>query len=111
MLKVCAEELSPWMYFSDSWNMFDFSVVVVSFVPAGANSSTFTVFRLLRLLRVLKLAKVVPDLQVIVVSVLRCATSIVYILLVLLIFYYFFALIGVTLFATNDPWHFEVRTW
>lgn len=106
VLKIGAEEMTPWVYLYDPWNTFDFIVVCVSFVPTGAKSSMVTVFRMLRLLRVLKLAKEIPDLQVIVVSVFRCSTSIGYILLLLLIFYYFFAVTGVTLFSYNDPWHF-----
>lgn len=106
LLKIVAEEAKPWKYFYDGWNVFDILIVCASFFPSSGGSSTVTVFRLLRLLRVLKLMRAVPELQVLVTSVLRCSTSIAYILFILAIFYYFFAIIGLTFFAENDPWHF-----
>ncbi len=46
----------------DFWNIFDFAVVVVCYLPLGANM--VAVIRLFRLLRVLKLVKALPELQV-----------------------------------------------
>ena len=46
----------------DFWNVFDFVVVVVCYLPLGANM--VAVIRLFRLLRVLKLVKALPELQV-----------------------------------------------
>ena len=46
----------------DFWNIFDFVVVVVCYLPLGA--SMVAVIRLFRLLRVLKLVKALPELQV-----------------------------------------------
>jgi len=45
----------------DFWNMFDFVVVFVCYLPLGA--STVTIIRLFRLLRVLKLIRALPELQ------------------------------------------------
>jgi voltage-gated sodium channel len=104
VLKVIAEGLHPLHYFSDSWNVFDFIIVVGSYIP-GAGSSV-TMLRLLRLLRVLKLVKRLPQLAVIINALLNGMVSIAYVGLVLVLFFYVFSIIGMLLFAENDPWHF-----
>ena len=57
--KLIAEGLHPLHYFNDSWNVFDFIIVVGSYIPEPAK---VTMLRLLRLLRVLKLVKRLPQL-------------------------------------------------
>ena len=47
VLKIVAEDLRPWQYFRDKWNLFDFIVTVLLFLPTGNKSAIFT-FRLLR---------------------------------------------------------------
>lgn len=104
-VKIISEELKPWRYFYDNWNIFDFVVVMVSFVPTGSGS-TVTILRLLRLLRVLKLMRALPQLQVIVSALLSGMSSIGFISIILFLFFYFCGIIGLTFFGNNDPWHF-----
>jgi len=54
VIKVIAEGNMPWLFFSDSWNCFDFAIVAVGLMPIGGGSAV-TALRLIRLLRVLKL--------------------------------------------------------
>ena len=104
VLKIIAEGLHPLNYFNDSWNVFDFVIVVGSYIP-GAGSSV-TMLRLLRLLRVLKLVKRLPQLAIIINALLNGMVSIAYVGLVLLLFLYVFSIMGMLLFSENDPWHF-----
>lgn len=105
VLKIIGEEFRPWRYFNDSWNRFDFIVVVGSFLPTGS-SSLITILRLLRLLRVLKLLKALPQLQVIVQALMKGLSAIIFISVILFMFYYFFGIIAITFFGENDVWHF-----
>eukprot|EP00606_Chrysophyceae_sp_TOSAG23-5_P001493 GSChrysophyteH2.ASY1.ANO1.1573.1 assembled CDS len=104
VMKIFAEGFHPWKYFYDNWNVFDFFIVAGSYVP-GAGSSV-TMLRLLRLLRVLKLVKRLPQLAVIINALLNGMVSIAYVGLVLILFFYVFAIIGMLIFQSNDPWHF-----
>lgn len=104
VLKLIAEGLHPLHYFNDSWNVFDFIIVVGSYIPGAGNS--VTMLRLLRLLRVLKLVKRLPQLAVIINALLNGMVSIAYVGLVLLLFFYLFSIIGMLIFSENDPWHF-----
>ena len=104
VLKIIAEELQPWTYFESNWNVFDFVVVVGSYVSGGG--SLIVMLRLLRLLRVLKLMRMLPQLQVIVTALMSGFSSITFISIILLLFFYFFGIIAMILFSTNDPLHF-----
>merc|ERR1711939_1109060 len=90
-LKIIAEELSPWVYFENRWNVFDFFVVVGSYINGGG--SLIIMLRLLRLLRVLKLMRALPQLQVIVSALMTGLSSIAFIAIILFLFFYFFGII------------------
>ena len=104
LLKIVAEELTPWTYFLDPWNVFDMAVAAGSFVSNGGN--LVLLMRLLRIIRVIRLMRTLPQLQVIVSALVNGASSIGYATILLALFFYFFGVIGVTLFAENDPWRF-----
>src|SRR5690606_36554985 len=64
VVKMGAEGSPPLDYFRDPWNVFDFTIVAVCFLPFGGNSAA--VLRLARLLRVLRLVTALPRLHVLV---------------------------------------------
>ena len=103
-MKLIAEEFQPWTYFESNWNVFDFIVVVGSYVSGGG--SLIVMLRLLRLLRVLKLMRMLPQLQVIVTALMSGFSSITFISIILFLFFYFFGIIAMILFSKNDPLHF-----
>lgn len=55
VVKMGAEGHRPWRYFLDPWNVFDFVIVAVCFLPVDAQY--LAVLRLARLMRVLKLVR------------------------------------------------------
>jgi Ca2+-binding EF-hand superfamily protein len=105
LVKIAAELLEPLAYFYDSWNCFDFVIVVTSVVPVDVGGAA-VIMRLLRLLRVLKLLRAFPKLQMIVVTVINSFSSIFYIGILLFGSFYIFAVASCIFFAKNDPWHF-----
>lgn len=101
---IVAEEFTPWKYFDNNWNKFDFVVVVGSYFNVGG--SMIILLRLLRLLRVLKLMKALPRLQVIVTALMNGGSSFLFIFILLFLFYYFAGIIAMILFRKNDPHNF-----
>ena len=89
-----------------AWNAFDLAVVVAAFVPSRIDSIAIAL-RLLRLLRILKLIRAVPQLQVIVTSLLRGTASIFYVALLMALVFYVYGIAGVHLYRENDPFHFN----
>ncbi len=104
VIKMGAEGRRPWRYFYDPWNVFDFVIVAVCFMPFGG--SMVAVLRLARLLRVLKLVRALPELQVIVTALLKSIPSMFYISILLFMLFYLYAILAVFTFGPNDPVHF-----
>ena len=92
-------------FFKDGWNTFDFIIVGACFLPFTGQS--VIVLRLLRVLRVVRLVGTVPELKLIVNTLLKCIPSICYIGALLSILFYIYACLGTFLFRVNDPIHFE----
>ena len=92
-------------YFRDPWNDFDFLIIVASLVPAvGALA---TVARMARLLRVLRLVSVVPELRLLVATLLRSLPGMVHILILMSALMYVYGVIGYQLFHDHDPTHWH----
>ncbi|MFT5679780.1 MAG: voltage-gated sodium channel [Myxococcota bacterium] len=104
LIKVGAEGRKPWRYFLDPWNVFDFIIVAVCFMPV--NAQYVAVLRLARLLRVLKLVRALPKLQVLVSALLKSIPSMGYVALLLGMLFYVYSVAAVFLFGGNDPVHF-----
>ncbi len=92
-------------YFQDPWNVFDFSIVVVCFLPVGASYAA--VLRLARIMRALRLITALPKLQLIVGALIRSIPSMGYVGVLLALNFYVYAVMGVFMFAENDPVHFK----
>lgn len=104
LLKIIAHGNKPWEFFRNSWNVFDFVIVLVCFLPL--NSHFVAVLRLARILRVLRLVTVLPRLQVLVGALLRSIPSMGYVGMLLFLHFYIYAVIGTFVFGPNDPGHF-----
>lgn len=100
-LRITSYWPRPLAFFRDGWNVFDFSVVALSLLPAAGSFAT--VARLARLLRVVRLVSVVPELRLIVGTMLRSFSSMIAIVLLLLLVVYVYAVLGYHLFGQADP--------
>ena len=106
LVKIVAQGRDPLNYFKDSWNIFDFSIVVVCILPIESNDFV-AVLRLARVLRVLKLVSALPRLQVLVGAVLKSVPSIGYVFLLATIHFYIYGCMATFLYSDNDPVHFR----
>ncbi len=104
LLKIGAKGSKPWEFFYDGWNVFDFIIVAVCFLPFGG--AYIAVFRLARILRVLRLVTVLPKLQLLVGALLKSIPSMSYVGILLMLLFYIFAVLGTFLFGKNDPMNF-----
>lgn len=104
LLKMAAHGRHPWRYFADSWNVFDFFIVVICLLPVGGPFAA--VLRLSRALRLLRLVSALPKLQLLVGALLKSLSAMGYVGLLLALLFYIYAVAGIHLFGTNDPKHF-----
>lgn len=103
-LKMGSQGRSPWRFFRDSWNTFDFAIVAACLLPL--NGHYLAVLRLVRVLRVLRLVTALPRLQLLVGALLKSIPSMGYVGLLLFLLFYIYAVMGAFLFGANDPMHF-----
>ena len=62
IIKLIALSPKPWNYFKDGWNVFDFSLIVLSLLPISSEFAMLS--RIFRLLRVLRLVNAFPELLI-----------------------------------------------
>ncbi len=104
VVKILQHGRRPWKYFTDPWNLFDFGIVVVCFLPV--NASYAAVLRLARIMRALRLMTALPQLQLIVGALVRSIPAMGYVGILLFLNFYVYGVMGVYLFRENDPVHF-----
>jgi len=105
ILKLLAYGKKPWLYFTDPWNIFDFIIVAVCFIPQ-IDTHFVTVLRLARILRVFRIISILPKLQLLVNALLKSIPSMGYVVVLLFLVFYIYAVIGSFMFAKSDPVHF-----
>ena len=105
VIKIGAEGKQPWNYFKDSWNVFDFIIVAVCFLPFD-NAGFVAVLRLARILRVFKLVTALPRLQLIVGALLKSIPSMGYVFMLMALHFYIYGCMATFLYHANDPIHF-----
>jgi len=93
-----------WQFFTDPWNVFDFIIVALCFVPMQTPFAA--VLRLVRVLRVLRLVTRLPRLQIIVGALLKSIPSMGYVAVLLALHFYIYGVMGTSFFGKNDPMNF-----
>lgn len=90
-------------FFLDGWNVFDFAIIACSLLPAAGPVAS--VARLARLLRALRIVSALPELRLIVATMLRSIPSLANVVVLLGLILYVYAIVGVSLFQGTDPAH------
>lgn len=93
-------------FFRSGWNVFDFLIVSVSWLPA---SGTLSVLRAFRILRVLRLLSVVPQMRRVIAALGHSIPGMSSVIGVLLIIFYVCAVLSTKLFGQHpDP---QMQEW
>ena len=105
LLKMYAVSPRVDRYFRDSWNVFDFAIIIFSLIPAAGSFAV--VARMARLLRLLRLISTVKELRLIVATLVRSIPSMGHIVVLMSLVVYIYAIIGYQLFHEHDPTHWR----
>jgi len=87
-------------FFRNSWNVFDFTIVAVSLLPAGEGLS---VLRALRILRALRLISMVPQMRLVVQALLSAIPAMGSVIALLALIFYVAAVIATKLYGADFP--------
>ncbi len=104
-LKITASAPVFKRYFGDGWNLFDFTVVVFSLIPQTGEFALIA--RVVRVLRILRLVTVVPELRLIIATLIRSLPGLGNVILLLSIVFYVYAIAGYHMFHEHDPFHWN----
>lgn len=102
-LKITAVAPRWGLYFKSGWNLFDLSVIVFSLIPATGEFAL--VARLVRVLRVLRLVSAIPQLRLIIATLVRSIPSMGHVILLMSVIFYIYAVTGFHLFGEDDQEH------
>ena len=103
VLKITAATPVFSRYFGDGWNLFDFSIVVFSLIPQTGEFALIA--RTIRLLRILRLITAVPELRLIVATLIKSLPGLGNVILLISIVFYIYAIAGYHMFHDHDPFH------
>ena len=101
VIRITAFGRRPQDFFRDGWNVFDFIVIRLAFLPGMRDN--VTLLRLVRLLRVVRVVSVMPDLRVLVRAMVRSIPPIASLALLTLLLMYVYGMVGWILFHTRIP--------
>lgn len=89
-------------FFKKGWNVFDFTIVVISLIPL--NDAEYALLaRILRLFRVMRLISFIPELRLLVNALLKAMPRMGYVALLMFIIFYVYAVVGNILFEKINP--------
>ncbi len=91
----------PLQFFREGWNVFDFIVIGIAFLPGFGNNAT--IFRLARLARIVRVVHLLPDVRILITGVIRSLPPLgsMAILTTLILFVY--GMVGWQLFSEDLP--------
>jgi len=89
-------------FFFNAWNVFDTFIVLVSLIPIE-DSELAVLGRLVRIFRVLRMVSIIPELRILINSLIKALPQLGYVMLLMFIIFYIYAAIGTTFFAAINP--------
>jgi voltage-gated sodium channel len=99
LVRIASYGKKPWMFFTSGWNTFDFLVIALVPIFAGAT----IILRLLRLLRVVRLLRFMPEFRILSNSLARSIKPLLSLILLIGFLMFLFAMAGVYLFGADNP--------
>jgi voltage-gated sodium channel len=92
---------NPLDFFRSGWNIFDFVVIAVAFLP-GLREST-TLLRLARLARVARVVRLLPDLRVLLSGVVRSLPPLASMAILVTLILFVYGMVGWSIFGDSIP--------
>jgi voltage-gated sodium channel len=104
LIRIMAYGRRPADFFRGGWNLFDFTVVGLAYLPWIRES--VTLLRIARLLRVTRLFSVMPGLRVVVLGISRSVGPILSLSALTFLLLYVYGIVGWAWFGDYDPANF-----
>ncbi len=104
LIRFTAARWSVREFAKTHWNVFDFIVIAVSFIPGLR--ATAMLLRLVRLARIVRIIRFLPDLHVVIGAIARSIPGVASLAAATALLIYIYGMLGWVLFAAHDPEHY-----
>ena len=100
IMRIVSYGKRPWEFFRQGWNIFDFSIVVLSF---GLFSGETIILRLLRIFRLIRIFRFLPEVRVLTSSVVKSLPPLMSVGVLIFLALFIYGMAGVYLFGEQLP--------
>ena len=100
VMRIVSYGKRPWEFFRQGWNIFDFSIVVLSF---GIFSGETIILRLLRIFRLIRIFRFLPEVRVLTSSVVKSLPPLMSVGVLIFLALFIYGMAGVYLFGEQLP--------
>lgn len=99
-MRIVSYGKQPWKFLRQGWNIFDFSIVVLSF---GIFSGETIILRLLRIFRLIRIFRFLPEVRVLTSSVVKSLPPLMSVGVLIFLALFIYGMAGVYLFGEQLP--------
>lgn len=100
LIRILSYGSKPWEFFRQGWNIFDFTIVILSF---GIFSGETIILRLLRLFRLIRIFRFLPEVRVLTSSVVKSLPPLMSVGVLIFLALFIYGMAGVYLFGEQLP--------
>jgi len=100
IIRIVSYGSKPWEFFKQGWNVFDFTIVILSF---GIFSGQTIILRLLRIFRLIRIFRFLPEVRVLTASVVKSLPPLMSVGVLIFLALFIYGMAGVYLFGEQLP--------
>jgi voltage-gated sodium channel len=100
IIRLVSYGKKPWEFFRQGWNVFDFTIVVLSF---GVFTGETIILRLLRIFRLIRIFRFLPEVRVLTSSVVKSLPPLMSVGVLIFLALFIYGMAGVYLFGEELP--------
>lgn len=100
LIRLVSYGRKPWKFFRQGWNIFDFSIVVLSF---GLFTGNTIILRLLRIFRLIRIFRFLPEVRVLTSSIVKSLPPLLSVAVLIFLALFIYGMTGVYIFGEQLP--------
>jgi voltage-gated sodium channel len=99
-MRIISYGSKPWEFFRQGWNVFDFTIVLLSFGIFGGET---IILRLLRIFRLIRIFRFLPEVRVLTSSIVKSLPPLMSVGVLIFLALFIYGMAGVYIFGENLP--------
>ncbi len=100
LIRLLSYGKKPWKFFRQGWNVFDFTIIALSF---GIFTGNTIILRLLRIFRLIRIFRFLPEVRVLTSSVIKSLPPLLSVAVLIFLALFMYGMAGVYIFGEQLP--------